>query len=44
VRISEPTGAPPAGFSPALATLEDAYLVLMQEGASHAPQPAGVGA
>jgi ABC-type multidrug transport system ATPase subunit len=33
VRIHQPAGAPPAGFEPALPTLEDAYLVLMNEGA-----------
>jgi ABC-type multidrug transport system ATPase subunit len=32
-RIFEPSGAPPAGFVPAPATLEDAYLVLMRQGA-----------
>jgi ABC-type multidrug transport system ATPase subunit len=39
-RIYEPTGAPPAGFSAAPVTLEDAYLVLMRLGAlpgAHAP-------
>src|SRR5262245_34420194 len=34
VRIFEPDGAPPAGFEPALATLEDAYLLLMRNGAA----------
>jgi len=31
VRIYEPSGRPPLGFEPAPATLEDAYLLLMQE-------------
>ncbi|HZF13525.1 MAG TPA: ABC transporter ATP-binding protein [Thermoanaerobaculia bacterium] len=31
VRIFEPEGAPPPGFEPVPATLEDAYLLLMQE-------------
>jgi ABC-2 type transport system ATP-binding protein len=31
-RIYEPAGVPPAGFSPASVTLEDAYLVLMRLG------------
>ena len=31
-RVYEPAGAPPAGFSPATVTLEDAYLVLMRLG------------
>ena len=30
VRIFEPEGTPPAGFEPVAATLEDAYLLLMQ--------------
>ncbi len=30
VRVYEPQGAPPAGFEPVAATLEDAYLVLMR--------------
>ena len=33
VRIHQPEGAPPAGFEPVAPTLEDAYLVLMNEGA-----------
>ncbi len=33
VRIHQPEGAPPAGFEPVTPTLEDAYLVLMNEGA-----------
>ncbi|MEM1248400.1 MAG: ABC transporter ATP-binding protein [Acidobacteriota bacterium] len=32
VRLYEPTGGPPEGFNPVTATLEDAYLVLMQSG------------
>lgn len=46
-RIFEPSGMPPAGFLPAPATLEDAYLVLMRQGAlpdgngAAAPLPAG---
>jgi len=31
-RVYEPAGSPPAGFSPATVTLEDAYLVLMRLG------------
>jgi ABC-type multidrug transport system ATPase subunit len=31
-RVYEPAGVPPAGFSPAAVTLEDAYLVLMRLG------------
>jgi ABC-type multidrug transport system ATPase subunit len=31
VRIHEPNGSPPPGFEPAVETLEDAYLVLMQD-------------
>jgi ABC-type multidrug transport system ATPase subunit len=34
VRIYEPSGAPPPGFEPVPATLEDAYLLLMQEAAA----------
>jgi len=33
VRVYEPDGAPPSGFEPVAPTLEDAYLVLMNEGA-----------
>ncbi len=33
VRVHEPSGVPPAGFTPVEPTLEDAYLVLMQTGA-----------
>jgi ABC-type multidrug transport system ATPase subunit len=33
VRVYEPAGSAPAGFSPATVTLEDAYLVLMRLGA-----------
>lgn len=46
-RIFEPSGTPPAGFVPAPATLEDAYLVLMRVGAlpdgngAGGPVPAG---
>ncbi len=32
VRVHEPEGHPPAGFTSAPATLEDAYLVLMRDG------------
>lgn len=34
VRIHEPNGAPPPGFEPVPATLEDAYLVLARGGAN----------
>jgi ABC-type multidrug transport system ATPase subunit len=39
-RIYQPSGAPPAGFSPAPVTLEDAYLTLMRLGSlpGHDPQ------
>jgi len=37
VRVYQPDGAPPAGFEPAQANLEDAYLLLMQDSAQ-APQ------
>ena len=41
-RIYEPSGAPPAGFVPVSATLEDAYLVLMRLGSLPASaEPAG---
>ena len=40
VRIYEPTGEPPAGFEPVAATLEDAYLLLMQDAESVASEPA----
>ncbi len=46
VRIYEPSGQPPAGFEPVPATLEDAYLLLMQDaeqaaaGAPAMPAPA----
>jgi ABC-type multidrug transport system ATPase subunit len=33
VRIHEPNGSPPPGFEPVTETLEDAYLVLMQDAA-----------
>ena len=33
VRVHQPEGAPPAGFEPVAPTLEDAYLVLMNESA-----------
>jgi ABC-2 type transport system ATP-binding protein len=42
VRIYEPSGQPPAGFEPAPATLEDAYLLLMQDAeqaAGSEPEP-----
>ena len=42
VRIYEPSGRPPVGFEPVPATLEDAYLLLMQdaeEAASGEPEP-----
>lgn len=42
VRIYEPSGRPPLGFEPVPATLEDAYLLLMQdaeEAASGEPEP-----
>ncbi|HTQ79692.1 MAG TPA: ABC transporter ATP-binding protein [Thermoanaerobaculia bacterium] len=39
VRIYEPAGEPPPGFEPVPATLEDAYLLLMQE-ANGLPSPA----
>ena len=37
VRIFEPDGQAPAGFEPAPATLEDAYLLLMQDAGLPAP-------
>lgn len=40
-RVFEPSGVPPAGFVPAPATLEDAYLVLMRLGML--PNPGGNG-
>lgn len=43
-RIYEPAGAPPAGFSAAPVTLEDAYLVLMRLGTLPGHDAAGVGA
>ena len=43
-RIYEPAGAPPAGFSAAPVTLEDAYLVLMRLGTLPGHEAAGVGA
>jgi ABC-type multidrug transport system ATPase subunit len=44
VRIYEPAGQAPAGFEPAAATLEDAYLLLMQDEAVAARQePVPVG-
>ena len=42
VRVYQPDGAPPAGFEPAQANLEDAYLLLMQDSAQ-APRVAGGG-
>ncbi len=38
-RIYDPSGAPPPGFAPVSATLEDAYLVLMRQGALAAAPP-----
>lgn len=43
-RIYEPSGKPPAGFTPAPVTLEDAYLVLMRLGALPGHDMAGAGA
>jgi hypothetical protein len=44
VRIYEPAGQAPAGFEPAPATLEDAYLLLMQdENVTALQEPAPVG-
>src|SRR4029077_20738088 len=40
VRIYDPTGEPPAGFEPVPATLEDAYLLLMQDAEVRAAEPA----
>lgn len=40
VRIFEPEGAPPAGFEPVAATLEDAYLLLMQSERRGQAEPA----
>ena len=37
MRIYEPSGVPPVGFEPAAATLEDAYLLLMQDAEPAAP-------
>jgi len=36
VRVFEPNGSPPPGFEPVAPTLEDAYLVLMRDGADAA--------
>ncbi len=36
VRVHQPAGAPPAGFEPVAATLEDSYLVRMNESALEA--------
>jgi ABC-2 type transport system ATP-binding protein len=41
VRIFEPDGQAPAGFEPVAATLEDAYLLLMQD--AQVPEPAAAG-
>jgi hypothetical protein len=35
VRLYETAGAPPAGFEPVPATLEDAYLLMIREGAGN---------
>ncbi len=35
VRLFEPSGVPPDGFEPVVATLEDAYLVLMRSDNNH---------
>ena len=39
-RIYEPSGTPPAGFTPVPVTLEDAYLVLMRQGRAAEGAPA----
>lgn len=41
IRLHVPAGAPPAGFSPARATLEDWYLLLMQTAGPPAPDAPG---
>jgi len=43
VRIRILNGAPPVGFEPVAATLEDAYLVLMQDARGRDEVPAGTG-
>jgi len=40
VRVYEPSGESPAGFEPVPATLEDAYLLLMQDAEAEAREPA----
>jgi ABC-2 type transport system ATP-binding protein len=40
VRVHQPDGLPPAGFESVPATLEDAYLLLMQDGARPVPPAA----
>jgi ABC-2 type transport system ATP-binding protein len=43
VRVYDPAGSPPPGFTPVIPTLEDAYLVLMRGETPHAlAEPAGV--
>jgi ABC-type multidrug transport system ATPase subunit len=44
VRIRITQGAPPPGFEPVAATLEDAYLVMMQDARATDELPAGAGA
>ncbi len=40
VRIQEPSGQPPPGFEPVAPTLEDAYLLMMRNGAGGSEAPA----
>ncbi len=40
VRIQEPSGQPPPGFEPVAPTLEDAYLLMMRNGAVGSDAPA----
>ena len=44
VRVYEPDGTPPHGFSPVNPTLEDAYLVMMRHGAARAHEAVDAGA
>jgi ABC-2 type transport system ATP-binding protein len=41
VRVYEPSGTPPTGFTPVAPTLEDAYLVFMRTGGNGAETTAG---
>jgi ABC-type multidrug transport system ATPase subunit len=44
VRIHDPAGSPPPGFTPAQPTLEDAYFVLMRRASLKSAEPALAGA